>query len=465
MAKSKQQAVSDLWQEDLLERLGWLIRLRWFAVAGLFATILFTRYVLDLRPAFLPLFLLDAALLASNVVYRLLWKRWRNAPMQSLVRFAIAQMVLDYVLLTALLHYSGGVENPLIVTFVFQCIIASMLFSPNRSYLLAALAIFLVCVMVLLEQTNLWPHQHVEGYVPPELPTQGRYLLGVLATLAVVLFVSVYLTTTIERASRRRRTEVAKRSAELEEAREQIRQADKMAALGQLAASMAHDINNPAGVICTRLEVMEAERAFDSFPERLRQDLATLREHAQYLRRVAENWTDFARKRALHIGRIDLNEMVQRTAAMVEDSLEPHRVRLDLDLHDSPLLVRGDLVGLQQVVLNLVNNACDAMAKGGTLTIHTSLSLDSDRQSRAVLEVEDTGSGIAPEDLELIFEPFFSRKPKGKGTGLGLTICRKIVKEMDGEISVRSRLGEGTVFSIRLPADSAGERTKTYARS
>jgi signal transduction histidine kinase len=285
----------------------------------------------------------------------------------------------------------------------------------------------------------------------------------VLITLAIVLFVSFYLTTTIEIASRRRRSEVARHSAELEEAREQVRQADKMTALGQLAANMAHDINNPAGVICTRLEVMEAEGAFDNLPDRLQRDLAILREHAQYLRRVAQNWTDFARKRSLHIGRIDLNEAVRRTVAMVADSLEPRRIALDMDLRETPTFIGGDLVGLQQVILNLVNNACDAMPRGGTLRIHTGVTLGPDRSPHALLEVEDTGTGIAPEDLERIFEPFFSRKPKGQGTGLGLTISRQIVKEMNGEIRVRSRPGEGTVFTIEFPADSTGERAATHA--
>jgi len=464
MAKTRQQLISDLLQEDLFERLGWLIRLRWLAAGGLFFTILFTRYVLDFRPEMLPLFILNGALFASNVVYLTYWRRSRNAPAKWLEQFAVIQMVLDYVLLAVLLHYSGGVENPLIVTFVFQCIIASMLFSTRISYLLAALAIALVGGVVALEQANLWPHRHLAGFLPVELPSQWRFVFGELITLAIVLFVSVYLTTTIELASRKRRSEVAKRSAELEEARDQIRQADKMAALGQLAASMAHDINNPAGVICTRLEVMEAEGAFDNLPDRLRQDLATVRECAQYLRRVAEDWTGFTRKAKSHVERIDANEVVGRTVAMVTETLASHQIRLEVEACSFPLWVCGDPVHLQQVILNLVNNAQDAMPQGGRLTLRTTTGLDSDRQSCAIIEVADTGTGIAPQDLAHLFEPFFSRKPKGQGTGLGLTICQSIVKEMGGEIGVTSRLDEGTTFSVRLPVIAAPKRTETYAR-
>jgi signal transduction histidine kinase len=453
----------DLCQEDLYERLGWFVRLRWLVVVGLFATIVAARFGLGISFAVLPLFILDGVLVLCNAVYLLLWRQWRNASIGRLSRFGIVQTIVDYIILTVVLHYSGGVENPLIVTFVFQCIIAGMLFRPGLSYVLAGVAMLLACGMVALELTSVWPHCHVTGYLSGEFYSRPIYVAGVLFTLGIVLGVSVYLTTTIETTSRNRRREAAKRSQELDEAREQIQQADKMAALGELAASMAHDINNPAGVICSRLDVMEAEKVFDNLPDRLRRDLLTLRECAQYLRRVAENWTSFARKRAPNIGSIDLNEAVRGTIEMVAESLASQGIRLHLSLHDSPIWVHGDMVRLQQTLLNLVNNARDAMRPEGTLTIRTRLEPDSSGPPRALLEVEDTGTGIAPEDLDRIFQPLFSRKPPGQGTGLGLAICQKIVREMDGEIQVESRLGRGSVFSIYLPARAFSTRTTNHA--
>lgn len=462
MAVDLQTSASELGRKDLYERLGWLIRLRWLAAMGLFATVLVARYGLDLRPAVFPLLVLNGVLFVSNACYLLLWHTWREATVNRLVRFAVVQTVMDYFILTIVLHYSGGVENPLLATFVFQCIIASMLFRAGLSYLLAAMAMLMVGAMVVLEQTGIWPHWHMSGYLPLEGPERNLFITGVLISLAIVLFVAVYLSTTIERASRRRRREVAKRALELNDAREQIRQADKMAALGELAASMAHDINNPAGVICTRFEIMEAEGAFDNLPERLRKDLSTLRECADYLRRVAENWTGFTRKSKPRLGRVDLNEAVRRASDMVAESLSTHGIWVRIALHDSPLWVYGDLVRLQQVVLNLVNNARDATARGGMLTIQTSINSESEGEPQAILKVEDTGEGIEPDDLSRIFEPLFSRKPHGQGTGLGLAICQKVVKSMDGEIRVRSRLGEGTVFTILLPVYAPSERTESY---
>jgi len=453
----REQMASDLCHEDLLERLGWLIRLRWMAAAGLFLSILVARYALHLALAIEPLLAVNAMLLLANAAYQALWRQWAAAPPAQLVRFGIVQMVVDFVFLAILLHYSGGAENPLIVTFVFQCIIASMLFTPGRSYLLAGLAVGLVGLMVILERTGLWPHQHLPGYLSDEPAQNDLFVAGVLVTLAVVLFVAVYLTTTIERASRRRRQEWARKSRELEEAREQMQQADKMAALGELAASMAHDINNPAGVLCARLEIMQYEGAFDNLPDRLRKDIATLQEHAQYLRRVAENWTTFARKTPVRFERVDLNEVVERTTAMMAESLLSHRIRLELRACPTPLPVRGDLVRLQQVVLNIINNARDAMPRGGTLSIRTHGDRSNGRGT-AVIEIEDSGVGIAAEDLGRIFEPFFSKKAR-HGTGLGLAICQKIVKEMDGEIRVSSQTGQGSVFSIHLPVMLSATRS------
>lgn len=462
MKKDAQVVAASISREDLYERLHWLIHLRWLAAIGLLATILFARFLLQLVPAIGPLLLANGALVAANVVYFCLWGRWRDASTRRLVRFGVAQTIFDYSILTVVLHYTGGIENPLIVFFVFQCIIAAMLFTPILSYLLAGLALCLLTAMLVLERTGIWPHRHVEGYLPENVDEHGLFAAGGFFTLSIVLFVSVYLTTTIERASRRRRSEAAKRSRELQEAREQLQQADKMAALGELAASMAHDINNSAGVICTRLDVMEAEGRLRTLPGRVTEDFATLREYARYLRRIAQNWTAHARKSPAKTQRIDLNAAIRSTAEMTAESLQSHGIALEVRLHAEPLWVHGDLVRLQQVVVNLVNNAWDAMDRGGALKIVTAAEPSTEAPSHAVLVVEDTGKGIAPDELDRVFEPFYSRRSKGQGTGLGLAICQKIVKEMDGDIQVSSRLGEGTSFAIRLPYCASEARAENH---
>jgi signal transduction histidine kinase len=162
---------------------------------------------------------------------------------------------------------------------------------------------------------------------------------------------------------------------------------------------------------------------------------------------------------------MDANEVVGHTTAMVAEALSSHKVRLEIELCSFPLWVCGDQVRLQQVILNLVNNAREAMPQGGLLTIRTTTSLNTDQQSCAVIEVEDTGTGIDPQDLPHLFEPFFSRKPKGQGTGLGLAICQSIAKEMGGEMSVHSRVGKGTIFSVILPILSSSKRCDSYARA
>jgi signal transduction histidine kinase len=462
VATRTQQITSGLWREDLHERLGWLIQLRWLAVLGLCLTILIARYGLHLHPALAPLLGANVALLVCNAVYGAVWWRWKHAPLRRLIILGVVQTILDFVILVFVLHYTGGIENPLVVMFVFQCIIASMLFTPMLSYLLAALAFALVSAMVAFEHTRIWPHWHLDGYLHLEMADQGLFIGGMLASVAVLLFVSVYLTTTIETASRKRRAEAVKRALELEEAREQIQQADKMAALGEMAASMAHDINNPAGVICSRFDIMEAEGLFDNLPARVRQDLMTLRKHAHYLRRIAENWTSFARKSTGHGERIDLNHEVRHMAAMVAESLQQHDIDLILDLHGAPLWVFGDPVRVHQAVLNLINNARAAMPGGGTLTVRTQSENSAEQTPVALLKISDTGSGIAPDKIEHVFEPFFSGKPEGQGTGLGLAICQKVVKEMDGEIAIHSEIGAGTTFAIRIPLSESSGRVKQH---
>jgi signal transduction histidine kinase len=253
-------------------------------------------------------------------------------------------------------------------------------------------------------------------------------------------------------------------SQDLETAREQILQADKMAALGELAASMAHDINNPAGIICSRLEIMEAEGAGRGMPERLQKDFSTLQNCAEYLRRVAENWTRFARESSLRMTDVDMNEAVRGTVDMVAESLSTHGIRLEVALHGSPIWVYGDRVRLQQVILNLINNARDAMQDGGVLRIQSQFEERNGSEPLAAVVVSDTGVGIPESDLARIFEPLFSSKTPERGTGLGLAISQKIVREMEGEIRVESHVGEGTVFRILLPVSESSKRIEHYGR-
>jgi signal transduction histidine kinase len=225
------------------------------------------------------------------------------------------------------------------------------------------------------------------------------------------------------------------------------RQAEKLAGLGTLAAGVAHEINNPIGVISSRIELMLLDAETRPLPDDVRQDLDVLQRHAQRVARIAGGLLSFARQPPREHHAVDLNRVVQDTLLLVEPSMPAARVTVHRMLGPALPAVWGDANALQQVVMNLLTNARDAIAGSGEITVQTVAPAAGDPRVR--LLVRDSGAGIAAEALPRIFDPFFTTK--ANGTGLGLSITYGIVRDHQGTIDVRSVPGGGTTFTVSFP--------------
>jgi PAS domain S-box-containing protein len=230
------------------------------------------------------------------------------------------------------------------------------------------------------------------------------------------------------------------------------RRAEKLAALGTLAAGLAHELNNPIGIISSRIEVMLLEAENTGLPAVIRDDLTVLHRNAQRVARIAQGLLSFARPSRRERAPVHLGDVVRETVLLAGKQMTKEGIQVALDLEPSLRPLRGDANALQQVMLNLVTNARDAVESGGEIRITTSTVPD--RPGLVQLTVADTGPGIAPEHLHRIFDPFFSTKPRG--TGLGLSITEGIVREHGGTIEVQSAPGQGTRFVLTFPAVSPG---------
>jgi two-component system cell cycle sensor histidine kinase/response regulator CckA len=238
----------------------------------------------------------------------------------------------------------------------------------------------------------------------------------------------------------------------------QFRQSQKMEAIGQLAGGVAHDFNNVLAVIMMQAELTAME---ENLPEQVGEGLKQIRAAAERAANLTRQLLLFSRKQVMQRRDLDLNECVTSLAKMLQRILGED-VRLQLHLHSRPLMTRADAGMLDQVLLNLVVNARDAMPGGGRLTIETRVKNFTEAEAAVIpdakpgrhvcLRVTDTGSGIAPEIMTRIFEPFFTTKEPGKGTGLGLATVFGIVKQHGGSLTVESEVGKGTTFQIVLPA-------------
>ena len=223
------------------------------------------------------------------------------------------------------------------------------------------------------------------------------------------------------------------------------RQAERLAAVGQLAAGIAHEINNPVGIMSSRIELMLIEAREHGLPDTVVDDLKVLHRHAMRVTDIASKLLTFARETPADRQAVDVNAVVTDALALVEKQLDRGGVRVDCRLGAGLPPVLGHANALQQVILNLVTNAGQALADHGTIRVTTA----ADAAGRLTIEVTDDGPGIPPDALTQVFDPFFTTKPTG--TGLGLSVSYGIVRDHGGTIDVRSEVGRGTTFTVVLP--------------
>lgn len=236
---------------------------------------------------------------------------------------------------------------------------------------------------------------------------------------------------------------------------EQVRLTDRLATLGQLAASVAHEINEPLGAV---LGFAQLARKVSDVPARAVQDLDKIIQAALHAREVVRKLMLFARQTPSSRSMVRINDIVDESLGLFASRLGEQGVQVIRDLDPTSPTVVADAVQLNQVVVNLCVNGIQAMPQGGTLTIRTRRSADS-----VSIAVEDTGTGIPPEINEHIFEPFFTTKSPEQGTGLGLSVVHGIVTSHGGTITFDSSPGTGTRFQVRLPSSKPSHGQKGHA--
>jgi signal transduction histidine kinase len=243
--------------------------------------------------------------------------------------------------------------------------------------------------------------------------------------------------------------ELALRLKELAQAQDQLVQTRKMAAVGQLAGGVAHEINNPLAVILGFAQGMD-RRVPEGDPLRL--PVTSIVREALRCKNLVQELLTFSRTGKKSVESVDLNGLVRSTLVLIEARARTQGVQIIQELTEGLPIIQANKTQLQQVLVNLGTNALDVMKGGGTLTIHTRRN----GHSGVSLDVTDTGGGIPEEVRPRIFEPFFTTKPVGEGTGLGLSLVYEIVQQHHGDIEVDSQIGRGTTMSVKLPVNSIG---------
>ncbi len=239
--------------------------------------------------------------------------------------------------------------------------------------------------------------------------------------------------------------ELDDRMREVQQMQEQLVQSEKLAAVGKLAAGVAHEINNPLAGIMGFAELMLQSKELSAAQ---REDVRSILEQSRRCRRIVQNLLQFSRRTTEKTETVDLGALLEASLQLTKYDLVRSNIEIKKLIPEDLPAVRGDLAQLEQVCLNLISNARQAMEgkKDGFLKISAS-----SEAGRVVIRFEDNGCGIPPENLGKVFDPFFTTKPVGHGTGLGLSVAYGIIQQQRGTLKVESRAGAGTTFIITLP--------------
>lgn len=480
-----------------LMRLRMFVTMRWLAILGVLTATLVAALVFHIMFPTLAVYIICAFMAIYNLVLfyqvRSLRKEKPGGVIRKVARYNNIHILLDLITLTVLIHFTGGIENPFIFYYVFHAIVASIALHYRTTYILATLALTMILLLVGLEYAGWIPHYNLQGFADPTLYQKVSYVLPVVIALATVLYGATYMTTAISGELKKRQRQVVelgnqlleKKTAEiarekemqeklsvayrglseshqqLKESQEQLIQVEKLTSLGQLAASIAHEVNNPLSGVLVYTQLLAKKIKNDSSSKEVALEYLSKME-GELIRstKLIRNLLDFARQSTPAFREVNLNEVIARSLDLVAHSAELQHVQIIKKFDPSLPGVMADFDQLQQVFTNLIINAVQAMPGGGKLTLCTS-----SNENQLKIEVQDTGYGIPPENIRKLFTPFFSTKSEVKGVGLGLAISYGIIQRHHGSIEVQSQPGEGTTFIVYLPlrAKEAQEKGETMS--
>ncbi|MBI2069494.1 MAG: hypothetical protein HYT79_02750 [Elusimicrobia bacterium] len=422
----------------------WFINLRWMVIVGAATAVFLCRHVLEWLPHEVtgPLWLGIAVLLLANIAFLRIRNRTKN-----LGSMLLWQIALDIAILTYLLHFSGGIENPLFVVYVFHVILAGVLVPREKVYLVSAGTIALFLVMAFGEHLYLWEHYTLSLFPHENLTADGLvshaahkrpFVAGISGAFVALILVTTYFITTI--------------MDRLRESQSQLLRTERLSTLGHLVAYIAHEINNPIGIISTRAKLARLG-SLDSFdPEFLKETLEIVDRQSERVGKVVQSLLGFSKSLPEIKSAVDLNQALSEALSIAQPKISQKGIVLERMLDHSIPKIQARFNDLVHVFLNLINNAIDAMPRGGVLTAKT-------QASNGSIEtvIADTGEGISQENMEKLFEPFFTTKTRDQGTGLGLPISLSLVKALGGEIKVESSRGKGSSFKVVFPVPTSGD--------
>ncbi len=546
---------------ELLERIHWLILLRWIAVFGLFVTTYIASSIFDVVERVIPLYAVGVIIGHTNMVFYWYTNTLSTKTFASVQKHAGIQIMSDHFFLICLIYFAGGIENPFIFYFLFHAIIGGILLEKKFSYLQALFATSLFALLLFLEYSAVLPHQPLKIFsafrFSDELWHSEVYILCVFFALASTIFISVYFVTSIMDRLRKSRddvlfeirstldnmaegvifigpddkvtmcnreivkawrvkkdeiinksvkddkipyiggvaskiTEKFRKGIETSQQQEikikngflyntfsavldesgrywgtvltshditerkklelQLLHTERLAAIGEMSAKVAHEIRNPLSSISLNTELLYDEiinndEGGKKDAENLIQSILS---EVDTLTEMSDEYLRYARFPRLETKPASINNVLKELSKFFNQERLQRGISIKENYaHDLPL-IQLDTNQIKQTFLNILKNSFEAMPEGGKLSISTKL-----KDNNIVVYITDTGSGINKENVQRVFDPFYSAKING--TGLGLALTKKTIEGHGGDVVCKSTINKGTTMIITLPVDRRGD--------
>jgi two-component system sensor histidine kinase RegB len=413
----------------------WLVHLHWWAIVGQGVVIVAAQEVTHIG---LPVGTL-AGLIVLEVIGNVALRAWGNRSRVTEAGIA-AVMMLDVVVLTALLDLTGGVSNPFSTLYLVNVALAAVVLSPRWSWVLMT-ASLVAFASLFVHEALVGPSHHVVVSLDPGHVMES-HLRGMWVALALTAIFIVFFVQRVWNA-------LAARELELQAARAQAQRREKLASLATLAAGAAHELSTPLSTIAIVAKELQRSLPETTAPE-ARADLQLVRDQVGRCRDILDRMAAHAGENA---GEPLAMLTIRRWIAAALDGC-PGRERVIVEVPDGDAELMGPPRALADALRGLLKNALQASPADTVVTLRASVEGGFVRVS-----VQDRGPGMPPDVLARVGEPFFTTKVPGEGMGLGLFLTQALAEQLDGEFHITSRAGAGTEASIKLPAETAGERS------
>jgi len=551
----------NLKKTELVERIHWLILLRWLAISGLFITTYIFGSVFNVVEQVIPLYTIGVIMGLTNVGFFFNVNALRIKTFVSVQKHAGIQIMTDQFFLICLIYFAGGIENPFIFYFLFHAIIGGIFLEKRYSYLQALFAIGLVALFLLLEYYSVIPHQSLQTFSAfkygDELWHSEVYILCVFFALASTIFISVYFVTSImdrlrksrddvlfeinstlenmaegvifidpgdkvtmcnkeiEKSWKVNREELLNKSvkddqipyiggvasnitesfrkgvetsqhqeiktkdsvlyntysavvdpsgkywgtvltshdiAERKKLEHQLLHSERLATIGEMSAKVAHEIRNPLSSISLNTELLYDEISNDNGEKKNDAEnlIQSILNEVDTLTEITDEYLRFARFPRLETKPASINNvLIELSKFFNKERLQRGIALKEHYASDLPLILL-DTNQIKQAFLNILKNSFEAMPEGGKVSISTRL-----KDNNIEVNITDTGHGISKDDIQSVFDPFYSAKVNG--TGLGLALTMKTVEGHGGDIICKSAIDKGTTMVISFPVENCGK--------